>query len=222
MRRLIAATLVLLAFVAPVQATTVCFRTPGVVNWTWPTGVTVVKEVRLWGGGGSGGGSNCSSGIYGGAAASSAYVPSTPFNRPSSGVSQLTIGAGAAAVPSNSLQDGYEGARTSFRIDAYGDTNPNVFSTGGGGGQPGVCGAGGDGGAGGVYGGPDVGAEWILGGQGQASSTGGGFPVGAPAPRGGMGGNNNQDGMQPGGGGAPGNKEFASGKGGDGMACLDF
>jgi len=179
-----------------------------------------ISRARLWGGGGAGGGST--SLVYGGAAGSSAYVPSTAFARPASGKSKIEVGAGGIATPSNSFQEGQQGGRSAFWLDALGDPNPNVFASGAGGGQEGTPGAGGDGGWGGVYGGPDIAPDWILGGQGQASSSLMWFPKGADAPMGGCGGNNNQDGMQPGGGGAPGNHDFASGKGGDGMVCLDF
>jgi hypothetical protein len=129
------------------------------------------------------------------------------------------------------MQSGADGGQTSFWIDATSmdaqhGTDPDVFSVGGGGGQAGTCGAGGDGGAGGEYGGTHNGRyldpDFVAGGQGQASSPTIDRPMGAAAPRGGGGGNNQQDGTQPGGGGAPANNQLAGGKGGDGMACLEY
>lgn len=166
-------------------------------NGTWiKPSVGTVATVMLWGGGGSGarndsGDTSCGGGGGGACAVATFQLSDLPSTV------TVTIGAGGAGVPSDTVADGNPGGTSSFGtlLSAYGG-GPGVvgggtFGTGGGGGgvrsvglaggsgSGGIGGAGGNGysdatagGRGGNSGNPPVVAEYGGGGGGANASAG--------------------------------------------------
>ena len=192
-------------------------------SWTTPAGITKAK-VTVIGGGGSGGGcvaGSSGSGGGGGGMAIKVYtnlVPLTTYN--------FTIGAGGAALGTNSTGNGNAGNTTIFT----GPSGVMVSAAGGSGGSVSTVNNGGAGGAfgagisgnvllAGSGGGGGSSQDFIVSGVGGSSPFGGGassalstFPITVVA---GIGGTN-------GGGGSGGVEGGASGSGGSGMIIIEY